>query len=91
MGKITIEIAYNSVMASFWQGQKGVFNDKVLVINKMPPFFLYPFSTPSTFNVASSWHICQLIDLEKVASNIHKKKKKSNKTDKKCKKNTFFQ
>ena len=52
MGKITIEIAYNSVMASFWQGQKGVFNNKVLVINKMPPFFLYPFSTPSTFYVA---------------------------------------
>lgn len=56
MGKITIEIAYNSVVASFWQGQKGVFNDKVLAINKMPPFFLYPFSTPSTFYVASSWH-----------------------------------
>lgn len=54
MGKITIEIAYNSV-------------------------------------VASSWHICQLIDLEKVATNIHKKKKKSNKTDKKCKKSAFFQ
>ena len=43
MGKITIEVAYNSVVASFWQGQKGVFNDKVLVINKMPLFFLYPF------------------------------------------------
>lgn len=76
MGKITIEVAYNSVMASFWQGQKGVFNDKVLAINKMPPFFLYPFSTPSTFYVASSWHKCRMIDLEKVATNIHKKKKK---------------
>ncbi len=90
MGKITIEIAYNSVMASFWKGQKGVFNDKVLVINKMPPFFLYPFSTPSTFNVASSWHICQLIDLEKTPQIYTRKRKNPTKPTKNVKKAHFF-
>lgn len=52
MGKITIEIAYNSVMASFWQGQKGVFNDKVLVINKMPLFSCIHFQR----HPPSMWH-----------------------------------
>ena len=54
-------------------------------------FSCIPFSKPiSTLNVASSWHICRLIDLEKIPQIYTRKRKKSNKTDKKCKKSAFF-
>jgi len=78
-------------MASFWQSQKGIFNDKVLAINKMSLFFCIPFSTPiSTFNVASSWHICRLIDLEKIPQIYTRKRKNPTKPTKNVKKAHFF-
>ena len=78
-------------MASFWQSQKGIFNDKVLAINKMSLFFLYSFFN-AYIHLQCGIKLAHLpVDWPwKDTTNIHKKKKKSNKTDKKCKKSAFF-